>query len=50
MGHHAQGRLLLVEDEDLLRSLVAQFLRSEGYVVVEAADGQALAIDGGWTI
>jgi DNA-binding response OmpR family regulator len=41
MRHHAHGKLLLVEDEDLLRSLVAQFLRSEGYGVVEAADGGA---------
>jgi CheY-like chemotaxis protein len=31
--------LLLVEDEDRLRSLVAQFLRAEGFTVVEAADG-----------
>src|SRR3954447_9181117 len=35
----AQGSLLLVEDEDRLRSLVAQFLRGEGFQVVEAADG-----------
>jgi DNA-binding response OmpR family regulator len=35
-GH---GTLLLVEDEDRLRSLVAQFLRAEGYSVVEAGDG-----------
>jgi two-component system OmpR family response regulator len=35
-GH---GSLLLVEDEDRLRSLVAQFLRAEGYDVVEAGDG-----------
>jgi two-component system response regulator RegX3 len=33
------GRLLLVEDEHLLRVLTAQFLRCEGYEVVEAADG-----------
>ena len=31
--------LLLVEDEAILRSLVAQFLRNEGYKVVEAEDG-----------
>jgi DNA-binding response OmpR family regulator len=31
--------LLLVEDEHLLRRLVAQFLRVEGFGVVEAADG-----------
>jgi DNA-binding response OmpR family regulator len=34
------GILLLVEDEHRLRGLVAQFLRSEGYQVVEAGDGQ----------
>jgi DNA-binding response OmpR family regulator len=33
------GKLLLVEDEHLLRGLIAQFLRAEGYEVVEAADG-----------
>ncbi len=33
------GSLLLVEDEDRLRSLVAQFLRGEGFNVVEAGDG-----------
>jgi DNA-binding response OmpR family regulator len=33
------GKLLLVEDEHLLRGLIAQFLRDEGFEVVEAADG-----------
>ena len=33
------GKLLLVEDEHLLRGLIAQFLRGEGFEVVEAADG-----------
>lgn len=33
------GKLLLVEDEHLLRGLIAQFLRGEGFDVVEAADG-----------
>ncbi len=33
------GRLLLVEDEHLLRELIAQFLRGECFDVVEAADG-----------
>jgi DNA-binding response OmpR family regulator len=32
--------LLLVEDETFLRSLVAQFLRGEGFRVIEAADGR----------
>ena len=31
--------ILLVEDEGVLRRLVAQFLRGEGYLVTEAADG-----------
>jgi DNA-binding response OmpR family regulator len=33
------GKLLLVEDEDLLRGLIAQFLRMELFDVSEAADG-----------
>jgi two-component system phosphate regulon response regulator PhoB len=33
------GKLLLVEDEHLLRCLIAQFLRGEGFEIVEAADG-----------
>lgn len=35
-----QRALLLVEDEHVLRGLVAQFLRGESFRVVEAADGQ----------
>ncbi|WP_435010566.1 response regulator transcription factor [Tundrisphaera lichenicola] len=31
--------LLLVEDEDVLRMLVGEFLRSEGFVISEASDG-----------
>ena len=34
-----RGSLLLVEDEQVLRTLVAEFLRNEGYDVLEAADG-----------
>lgn len=34
-----RGSLLLVEDEAVLRTLVAQFLRNEGYDVQEAEDG-----------
>jgi DNA-binding response OmpR family regulator len=34
-----QGRILLIEDEAVLRELVAQFLRAEGHEVVEAEDG-----------
>ena len=40
MGAKWQGRLLLVEDENLLRGLIAQFLRGEGFELVEAADGR----------
>ena len=39
MAMNPLGTLLLVEDEDRLRGLVAQFLRGEGFRVVEAADG-----------
>ena len=39
MGANRHGRLLLVEDEVVLRGLVAQFLGLEGFEVVEAADG-----------
>ncbi|MBV8270012.1 MAG: response regulator [Planctomycetaceae bacterium] len=39
MSANRQASLLLVEDEDLLRSLVADFLRYEGFQVVEACDG-----------
>lgn len=39
MQDRAQGTLLLVEDEERLRGLVAQFLRGEGFAVVEAGDG-----------
>ncbi len=39
MGTKQQGTLLLVEDEHRLRGLVAQFLRGEGFAVVEACDG-----------
>ncbi|MFO0890087.1 MAG: response regulator transcription factor [Isosphaeraceae bacterium] len=33
------GKILLVEDEEILRELVSQFLRGEGHDVVEAAEG-----------
>lgn len=39
MGMSPRGALLLVEDEHVLRGLVAQFLRGEGFGVVEAGDG-----------
>jgi DNA-binding response OmpR family regulator len=39
MNPKGAGRIFLVEDERLLRTLIAQFLRAEGHDVVEAADG-----------
>jgi CheY-like chemotaxis protein len=39
MGARRQGRLLLVEDESVLRELISEFLRGEGFEVAEAADG-----------
>lgn len=35
------GTVLVVEDEDSLRRLVAEFLRGENYIVIEAEDGPA---------
>jgi DNA-binding response OmpR family regulator len=40
MEGNPRGRLLLVEDEEVLRRLIADFLRGEGYDVLEAADGR----------
>jgi len=40
MGARVQGRILLVEDEALLRGLIAQFLRGEGLEIEEAGDGR----------
>jgi len=40
MSAKRQGRILLVEDESLLRRLIAQFLRGEGFEIVEAGDGR----------
>ncbi|AMV38955.1 response regulator transcription factor [Planctomyces sp. SH-PL62] len=40
MSTGTHGRLLLVEDEDVLRRLVHQFLELENYEVAPAADGQ----------
>jgi DNA-binding response OmpR family regulator len=40
MNSKWRARLLLVEDENVLRGLIAQFLRSEGFDLTEAADGR----------
>src|SRR3954463_16468306 len=40
MGAKRHGRLLLVEDEAVLRGLVSRFLRGEGFEVAEAGDGK----------
>lgn len=39
MDRPSLGRLLLVEDEQALRLLVAQYLRTKAFQVVEACDG-----------
>jgi DNA-binding response OmpR family regulator len=39
MEGQGRGKLLLVEDETVLRRLIAEFLRGEGFEVIEAADG-----------
>ncbi len=39
MDRSRAGKLLLVEDEHVLRGLIARFLRGEGFEVVEAGDG-----------
>jgi DNA-binding response OmpR family regulator len=40
MDRNRTRKLLLVEDEHVLRGLVAQFLRGDGFEVVEAGDGR----------
>ena len=40
MARHTR-RILLVEDDAPLRAVVAEVLRDDGYMVAEAADGQA---------
>jgi CheY-like chemotaxis protein len=43
--HRGSGNVLLVEDEDVVRDLVARTLRQQGYQVLEARDGEeALAL------
>lgn len=38
---HPSTRILVVEDDALLRAIVAEVLRDDGYVVEEAGDGRA---------
>jgi DNA-binding response OmpR family regulator len=40
MEANRQGKILLVEDESKLRMLIAEFLRGEGFEVVQAGDGR----------
>ena len=43
--HHHRRLILVVDDEPLIRALLALALRDDGYEVVEAADGvQALEV------
>ena len=42
---NAPARILVVEDDDSLRTAVATTLRAEGFVVVEAPDGRTIAED-----
>lgn len=40
--HSSRGRILVAEDDDAMRTLVAEVLRAEDYDVIEAADGREL--------
>ena len=39
-GYPAPFTILVVEDEDALRALIARMLAAEGYATLEARDGQ----------
>jgi two-component system NtrC family response regulator len=41
MGATAKGKLLIIDDEDRLRKLLARILQLEGYDMLEAATGKA---------
>jgi DNA-binding response OmpR family regulator len=44
-GHARPAKVLLVEDEILIRTAVAEYLRKLGYVVIEAGDAaEAIAV------
>ncbi|SDW36346.1 Transcriptional regulatory protein, C terminal [Marinobacter mobilis] len=40
MGDYVQNRVLLIEDDDELRTLLARYLSGQGFTVREAANGQ----------
>ena len=42
-GHLSRGRILLAEDDDEMRTLLASRLRSDGFDVLEARDGGELS-------
>ena len=42
-GHLSRGRILLAEDDDEMRALLASRLRSDGFDVLEARDGGELS-------
>ena len=41
MGSHVKGRILVVDDEPLIREMAREILESHGYSVAEAVDGQS---------
>ncbi|MBN2526935.1 MAG: response regulator [Deltaproteobacteria bacterium] len=43
MSHHGTETILVVEDEQMLRSLISRLLRKNGYKVFEAVDGKDAA-------
>jgi CheY-like chemotaxis protein len=48
MGNAIRDRILVVDDDESIRSIVRMFLSDEGYQVIEAANGEiALEVLGG---